>query len=154
MNNRKIGKVGELDALRFWRRWWPDAKRGFQQRGGDEMSDIINTPFWVEVKAHNSIGDKRVEDFYYKATNESNGQSVIVQYKHKNKSRKHRKKYVRFVMCCDLLKEFESQAKHYDHDEWRILGEFNRLVEVTPEYLGFLFDLIYGGNNTHSTPNH
>ena len=35
--------------------YFPDAKRGLQSRGAaDAVSDVINTPFWVECKAGNS----------------------------------------------------------------------------------------------------
>jgi hypothetical protein len=54
VNSRAKGIRGELEAVKLWRRWFPDARRSFgQARNGYEQPDIIGGPeqdFYIEVK--------------------------------------------------------------------------------------------------------
>lgn len=44
------GKRGEREIAAMLRILYPDARRGFQSRQGDDEADVECTPFWVEVK--------------------------------------------------------------------------------------------------------
>ena len=50
-SQRTKGHSFERKIARILRSIWPDAKRGFQTRGGTaEAPDIEGTPFWIECK--------------------------------------------------------------------------------------------------------
>ncbi len=48
--SRDKGKRGEREVCALLRDLYPDARRGFQSRQGDDEADVECTPFWVEVK--------------------------------------------------------------------------------------------------------
>ena len=47
---RRKGATFERTVAERLRELWPEAKRGFQFRGGDEAPDVQGTPFFVECK--------------------------------------------------------------------------------------------------------
>jgi len=50
-SQRTKGHDFERKVARILRSIWPDAKRGFQTRGGTaEAPDIEGTPYWIECK--------------------------------------------------------------------------------------------------------
>lgn len=48
--NRRKGHRFERHVAKLFRRWFPDAKRGYQYRGSDKDCDVVGTPFYVECK--------------------------------------------------------------------------------------------------------
>lgn len=48
--SRTKGKVWEREVAKMLQRFWPDARRGWQSRSGDDEADVEDTPFWVECK--------------------------------------------------------------------------------------------------------
>lgn len=48
--SRDKGKRGEREIATMLRDLYPDARRGFQSRQGDDEADVECTPWWVEVK--------------------------------------------------------------------------------------------------------
>lgn len=48
--SRSKGQRGEREVAEALRTIYPDARRGFQSRAGDDAADVEGTPFWVEVK--------------------------------------------------------------------------------------------------------
>jgi hypothetical protein len=73
INSRTKGKVGELEAAKLLRRWFPECQRGIgQARDGAEMPDLINTwPFWVEVKRRRRIALPDVSRWWTKVDMEA-----------------------------------------------------------------------------------
>lgn len=50
VNSINKGKRGEREVANLLAQIYPDALRGYQFRGGHESSDIVGTPWHVEVK--------------------------------------------------------------------------------------------------------
>ena len=48
--SRDKGKRGEREIVALLRDLYPDARRGFQSRQGDDEADVECTPWWIEVK--------------------------------------------------------------------------------------------------------
>ena len=48
--SRTKGKVWERHVANLLKEFWPDSRRGFQSRAGDDEADVEDTPFWVECK--------------------------------------------------------------------------------------------------------
>lgn len=53
--SRRRGHQFERDMARRLKTVFPNARRGWQFRGGVEAPDIIGTPFWVECKRYKSF---------------------------------------------------------------------------------------------------
>ena len=48
--NRERGNEFMREVAILFRRWFPDARRGFQSTDKDNCPDVIKTPFYVECK--------------------------------------------------------------------------------------------------------
>ena len=48
---RVKGYTWERRVAQILREFWPEARRGYQSRGGQEQCDVIGTPMHVECKA-------------------------------------------------------------------------------------------------------
>lgn len=48
--NRRRGHDFERRVAKLFRRWFPEAKRGYQYRGSDKDCDIVGTPYFIECK--------------------------------------------------------------------------------------------------------
>lgn len=49
-SNRRRGHNFERHVAKLFRRWFSEAKRGYQYRGSDKDCDVVGTPFYIEVK--------------------------------------------------------------------------------------------------------
>lgn len=65
-SQRDKGHGFERRVAKDLREFWPEAKRGFQTRGGtSEAPDVDGTPFFVECKAHKRVDrDKAMTQAY------------------------------------------------------------------------------------------
>jgi len=54
---------------------WPDAKRGFQFRGGDEAPDVTGTPYHIEAKHRRNVS---IQAAMQQAIADTNGQPPVV----------------------------------------------------------------------------
>jgi hypothetical protein len=62
---RTKGHTFERKIANDLKKFFPDAKRGFQTRGGGkEQADVIGTPFHIEAKHHAKLN---MMDAYYQA---------------------------------------------------------------------------------------
>lgn len=48
--NRRRGHQFQREVAELFRRWFPKARRGLQDRDGEEFCDVEGTPYWIECK--------------------------------------------------------------------------------------------------------
>lgn len=74
-SQRVKGHSFERKIAQLMRRWFPDAKRGYQTRGGGkEQADVINTPYHIECK----VGKKpNIKAAYLQAREDTQGEPPI-----------------------------------------------------------------------------
>tara|TARA_Y100001963_G_scaffold93365_4_gene128518 strand:- start:3472 stop:3819 length:348 start_codon:yes stop_codon:yes gene_type:complete len=76
--SRTKGKAWEREVAQLLRRFWVDARRGFQSRAGDDEADVEDTPFWVECK----VGQRpNVFKAFDQAELASDGRPVLIAIK-------------------------------------------------------------------------
>jgi len=146
-NSRRIGKNFELEIANWLKRWWPDAARSYgQSRRGSDAADVEHTPYWIECKSKQYLSDNAIDVIWQKAYIESDHRKPIIIYNIKSKGNRKTggKSYIRAAMHIDVLKKLEFDANNWEPDKHRLFGYKQSLVEVDLEYLGFLFDLVYG----------
>jgi hypothetical protein len=146
-NSRRIGAQFERDMKNWLKRWWPEAARSYgQSRCGSDAADVEHTPYWVECKCYQTISDNALNVVYQKAFVETGIRPVLIIYKNKSKGKCGRGgySYIRAITHIEPLKILERKADYSDMSEHRHLGYKVSLVEITIDYLGFLFDLVYG----------
>lgn len=75
-HSRTKGQVFERAVAAMLRDVYPDAERGLSQsRGGDECSDVENTPWHVETKHHRNVS---IQAAYRQAVKDTDGRPPIV----------------------------------------------------------------------------
>lgn len=74
-SQRRKGHNFEREVARIMRRWFPEAKRGYQTRGGGkEQADVINTPYHIECK----VGKKpNIKAAYQQACEDTQGEPPV-----------------------------------------------------------------------------
>ena len=81
--SRNKGKVWEREVAKLLQEFWPDARRGFQRRAGDDEADVEDTPFWVECK----VGARpNVFAAFDQAEEASDGRPVLIAIKRNAKN--------------------------------------------------------------------
>ena len=84
--SRTKGKVWEREVANLLKEFWPDARRGWQSRAGDDEADVEDTPFWVECK----IGKcPNVYAAFDQADEASDGRPVLIAVK-RNAANSHK----------------------------------------------------------------
>jgi len=100
-SQRTKGHAFERQIAKKLRQFFPDAKRGFQTRGGGkEAADIINTPFHVECKVGKSHS---IEAAITQAEDDTDGKPPLAITKRDFKP-------VRVTMNWDLFEQLLEKA--------------------------------------------
>ena len=152
INRYKKGKLGELETVQFFKRWWPDAARSIgQSRRGSEAPDIINTPFWVESKLVASVTQGKVAKWWKTAVEDVriNGEydikDIIIRYRCTGLSKPGPNgfTYVRFVLHERFLTELELNAGYSDRTKVKYFSFVGPFIEITEDYFRDLLDYNY-----------
>lgn len=82
--SQRKGARGEREAASLLRQFYPDAKRGLQQRrDANEAPDVTGTPFWVEVKWQKRPS---IHAAYEQAKAATDGRPVLIMTKRPRES--------------------------------------------------------------------
>lgn len=73
--SRRKGKAGEREVAKILRPLWPDVKRGWQSRSGEDAPDVDGSPYWVEVKRTER---ENIRSAYNQGMEATDGRPVLV----------------------------------------------------------------------------
>jgi hypothetical protein len=126
---RTKGHNFERLVAKMFRRWWPEARRGYQYRDGAEAPDVVGTPFWVECKNHKKILPSEIDHWLDFET----VRLIIVYKQYKN---------INVAMRAMALAGLESVAHYTDRDKVTIDKYHNAIIPWA--YFSDLLDYAYG----------